>query len=976
MAVFAYLYNPKFLSKLLFYPDMKQIFKHFILNVAVAILLAPLTLTSCQKPGESTVAVSKVSLSPTTLSLEVGKSGQLTATVSPSDATDKSVSFSSSDAAVATVSADGLVAAVSEGTAIITAKAGGKSATCKVMVARKVIAATAIHLNETEISLEEGEQLQLVATLEPENSDDSIIWSSEDDKIATVSGDGVVSGVGAGAVKISARAGSVSAECLVKVNEPEYRAKERAALVAFYKANNGDGWQYKDNWCTDAPLSNWYGVSMTDDGRHVMSISLKYNNTDGRIPEEIADLTELENLVIENISNSASGPSPMPAAIGKLKKLKNLSLISYSLGGTLPEELFELENLEILNLSYLRSMDPAPIPRGIGKLRKLRELTLADMNLTGELIPEIGNLTALTSLRLFDNNLSGSIPETYGALLNLETVDFSMNSLSGEIPPAFYRVSNFWKLWPRIVWGNSFSQENIRNAKIPKPKSDPIKTLSGKTMVLEDEFAKNQYTVLLSMKPGSDSPEILDGLADLYDNYGDKGLGVITYCSMNFRDAEMVKKQTEQFSKVLSECGAKWESFVWDIYTKEEGPFESTYGMVLYPYGSIDELVVVGPDNTICYSTMIYDHSSPKIKLMDALDYLRGVFNSPVERYDSSDYSADGKVSLLQQATVGKGIDIVITGDLYSDRLIADGSFDKAARQAAEDLFSQEPFKSMRDRFNVYCVNAVSENEEMFNGRSSALGVDFVGATQINGDNAKALEYAQKAVDASRMDDVLVLVLVNSRLSGGTCYMFDAENKDSYAGGASVAWIPYKGISVADGVSSNASTLIHEAAGHGFGKLADEYYYLTNGKISSAAVTLLNDAQAKGWYLNVDDSNDPAKVPWSSFIGDSRYESEQIGLYEGGYTFVSGVWRPSWQSVMNANDLSSSFNAPSRAQIYTRIMKLSEGNSWEFDYEDFVKWDRAHPTPRALRSPEAVRMEAVECFKPIIVNRTWKQAVR
>ncbi len=104
---------------------MKQIFKHFILNVAVAILLSLLTLTSCQKPGESTVAVSKVSLSPTTLSLEVGKSGQLTATVSPSDATDKSVSFSSSDAAVATVSADGLVAAVSEGTAITRSRPDG-----------------------------------------------------------------------------------------------------------------------------------------------------------------------------------------------------------------------------------------------------------------------------------------------------------------------------------------------------------------------------------------------------------------------------------------------------------------------------------------------------------------------------------------------------------------------------------------------------------------------------------------------------------------------------------------------------------------------------------------------------------------------------------------------------------------------------------------------------------------------------------
>ena len=98
------------------------------------------------------------------------------------------------------------------------------------------------------------------------------------------------------------------------------------------------------------------------------------------------------------------------------------------------------------------------------------------------------------------------------------------------------------------------------------------------------------------------------------------------------------------------------------------------------------------------------------------MEYISAVFDTPLVRYESKDYSADGKVTALQRASVGKGVDLVITGDGYSDRLIADGTFAKAANQAVEDYFSIEPFKSMRDRFNIYRVDAVSKNEEFFNG--------------------------------------------------------------------------------------------------------------------------------------------------------------------------------------------------------------------------------------------------------------------
>lgn len=87
-------------------------------------------------------------------------------------------------------------------------------------------------------------------------------------------------------------------------------------------------------------------------------------------------------------------------------------------------------------------------------------------------------------------------------------------------------------------------------------------------------------------------------------------------------------------------------------------------------------------------------------------------------------------------------------------------------------------------------------------------------------------------------------------------------------------------------------------------------------------------------------------------------------------------------SVMNQHHVYGTFNAPSRAQIYTRIMKLSEGSSWEFDYETFVKWDQAHPTK--MSTAPATRSNYVEVdeadnevhIPPVIVNKTWRQVIQ
>ncbi len=163
------------------------------------------------------VAVTEVTLSQTSLTLDEGESATLTATVLPADATDKTVTWSSSNSSVATVSG-GVVTAVGEGTATITASAGGKTAQCTVTVNKKIIEVTEVSLSQTSLTLDEGESATLTATVLPADATDkTVTWSSSNSSVATVSG-GVVTAVGEGTATITASAGGKTAQCTVTVN--------------------------------------------------------------------------------------------------------------------------------------------------------------------------------------------------------------------------------------------------------------------------------------------------------------------------------------------------------------------------------------------------------------------------------------------------------------------------------------------------------------------------------------------------------------------------------------------------------------------------------------------------------------------------------------------------------------------------------------------------------------------------------------
>lgn len=173
---------------------------------------------------KAAVEVTGVSVSPATVSVEAGKTKQLSATVQPSNATDKTLTWSSSDTSVATVNSAGLVSAKKVGSATITAKAkNGVYNNCKVTVTAAVVPVTSVIVSPATGSVQVGKTKQLTATVQPSNATDkTLAWSSNDTSVATVSSTGLITAKKAGTATITAKAkNGVNGTCKVTVTAAE-----------------------------------------------------------------------------------------------------------------------------------------------------------------------------------------------------------------------------------------------------------------------------------------------------------------------------------------------------------------------------------------------------------------------------------------------------------------------------------------------------------------------------------------------------------------------------------------------------------------------------------------------------------------------------------------------------------------------------------------------------------------------------------
>lgn len=320
----------------------------------------------------------------------------------------------------------------------------------------------------------------------------------------------------------------------------------------------------------------------------------------------------------------------------------------------------------------------------------------------------------------------------------------------------------------------------------------------------------------------------------------------------------------------------------------------------------------------------------------------------------------DGQVVQLQRHSQGNGVPLVLMGDGFLDTDIRSGYYRQVMEQAVENFFTEEPVKSLRDYFDIWMVTAVSLNDAFGDGYSTKFScwLEGGGSTRIEGDDQTIQQYVLAVDDIRNNLDLFknttTMVILNTEQYAGTATYGYTSSTSQEIYEFAICYCP-----VINGLQNEMfrRVLCHEAVGHAFAKLEDEYGYQEQGAIpTDAAEDITLWQQQLGWGVNVDFTANAAGVVWSHFLSDERYQGqdawgETLGVYEGGATYWSGVWRPTNESMMRGN--THGFNAPSREAIYKRLMRTAHGTPWQYDYETFVAFDQAHlPQPTTTRGAE------------------------
>lgn len=256
----------------------------------------------------------------------------------------------------------------------------------------------------------------------------------------------------------------------------------------------------------------------------------------------------------------------------------------------------------------------------------------------------------------------------------------------------------------------------------------------------------------------------------------------------------------------------------------------------------------------------------------------------------------------LQKATKGNngGINIVLLGDGFNAKDIASGKYLKDIKQEVEYFFGIEPYKTYRDYFNVYTAIPLSTESGVGTVntiRYNRFNTTFTGGVGLKADYDEVFNYALGAptVNKSNLNQTLIIMVPNSTDYGGICQMWED--------GSAIAFCPQ---STYGYPLDTRGVIQHEAGGHGFGKLGDEYIY-HNAFIDFCDCTCcghvfeFNAAKSLGWFDNLELTGKMHSVGWSHLIFDDRY-SDIVDIYEGGYMHNRGVFRSEPNSCMN-NDI-------------------------------------------------------------------------
>ena len=305
------------------------------------------------------------------------------------------------------------------------------------------------------------------------------------------------------------------------------------------------------------------------------------------------------------------------------------------------------------------------------------------------------------------------------------------------------------------------------------------------------------------------------------------------------------------------------------------------------------------------------------------------------------EYGEDEYIT-LQKATKGNngGINIVILGDGYDAKEIAEGTYLADMKQQIEYFFGIEPYTTYREYFNVYTAFPLSTETgvgSINTIRYNRFGTTYTGGVGLKCDYDELNAYVLKAptVNEGNFDQTLTIVVPNSTDYGGICQMWE--------GGYAIAFCPKSDYGYP---LDSRGVIQHEAGGHGFGKLGDEYIYHNAfidfcGCTCCGHVDAINYGKSLGWYDNLELTGKMHEVGWSHLIFDPRY-SDIVDIFEGGYMHSRGVFRSEYNSCMN-NDIPY-YSTISRESIVKRIKRYA---GEEYDFEEFVRLDNRNAAAAA-----------------------------
>lgn len=613
---------------------------------------------------------------------------------------------------------------------------------------------------------------------------------------------------------------------------------------------------------------------------------------------------------------------------------------------------------------------------------------------------DVSKNTELTRLTAYNNHLS-SIDVSYNTKLEvidlsnnqIKSIDISKNeslatfncddNLLTELDPSNnQKLTNIYcsnnnlssinvrknqKLAKLVIIGNSIPQIDLRN------NSELTHLFCEKNKISELDLSNNTKLRQLTVNDNSLSsltvnccPEIeilnannnlikemdISELTSLFDFYC-SGNPLETLYVFDGQIDALFEKEIPSTTKIVVKGTEPGEDEVFtvtptlfDIDGYEQDITMTVTANISYSIDSQPEWISKKSDNSGVYTFTVSANTTSSSRRGEIIfknvnnSFLTVTVKQRIQTYTSSDYSQDGQVTRIHSATVGKGIDVVFVGDAFADK--DQDLFNKYVELGKEAFFTEEPFRSTMNRFNIYRIGSVSKNGIITQeGGDTKFSAQFGQGTYVGGDNNLVNSFVKASIPSVDLTKTIIFVIINKAKYAGTCHMFSNNQ--------AVCYVP-----LCRNENEYAQTLRHEGCGHGFGKLADEYFYDSMGRIPDDEVSELKKWKgfAYGFHENVDLTSDPNTILWSKFISDSRY-SGKVGVHEGGYTYPYGVYRPTHNSIMRYN--TGGFNAPSREAIYKKIMKFSEGDAWTYDYETFVAFDAP------ARSAKAVTRAAAQC---------------